>query len=738
MPKREHPTRAEIETLQSLDAFPYLQDIIDHVRQNDVSIIDLPTGYGKTRGVPPSLAWSGMRVMIAIPKVASAVKNYNDLANDFPSLSMNKRIGGEGTYENTDDIVFVTYGHLKNELVKIVRSGKCRENNLTDVLIMDEAHTPELDVLLCMALWKFCYNSGVKFGKLILMSATIKEFSFFPDASIFTVTSAVSTYKKTDLYHDFTPLHGTPEDIEELNKLMADQALRFFDAGIGGDILIFVGGLSDIDQIKVYLADNDNIKVFGFISSNISEQRHVVELTKTLPHPNGIKYVIVATESAEESLTLPTLDVVIDSLLHKQCRVDDLGFGKLVLEFVSQASATQRRGRVGRMRDGISYRMCTREDYDNLLDAKEHDVFSKNMDDLNLSIYNMGLNPFELLADQPNVNIIEEKIIKSTQRLENIHLIKYSEDRYITTPAGRYVIQTHSSFYRLGYLKYLFNFYGKNDNRILKLGYIVYELLEILMTDKSSEIFSYPDQHGMTGKEYTQKKNGWHSKYHTIFFGDDDIDGYINLWNYYIRYGREDDSLLRDKYISRNVFDSIYNSMEAKIPDIKPEEFVINKGFMHVIHKIIIMSFFNYVSIPIKKDDSGNIIYNILYEDKNFTIDKNAMHNNKKLENKPIIPFKVVSKARGNVCTLMMTINKDVLEWFIDPANEAPKDLVENHPSKKGMDEKFKFLIENYNIIDYNSQASSNKKYTNLNSVRQPKFVTGKTIDLEDLVNSKK
>ena len=75
--------------------------------------------------------------------------------------------------------------------------------------------------------------------------------------------------------------------------------------------------------------------------------------------------IIVATNIAESSLTLPNIEFVIDSGLSKQKRINfNTGLESLMIDYVSKASANQRSGRSGRTRPGICYRIYTEKEYE--------------------------------------------------------------------------------------------------------------------------------------------------------------------------------------------------------------------------------------------------------------------------------------------------------------------------------------------------------------------------------------
>ena len=131
----------------------------------------------------------------------------------------------------------------------------------------------------------------------------------------------------------------------------------------GGAVLIFVAGLSDIEELAEELQASPGftfIPVHGELE--LDEQARAFE-----PAPPGTTKIVAATNAAESSITLPDVDVVIDLGVCKSARwVVSRGCAGLTRTWVSRASATQRAGRTGRVRPGKCYRLFSRALFDAL------------------------------------------------------------------------------------------------------------------------------------------------------------------------------------------------------------------------------------------------------------------------------------------------------------------------------------------------------------------------------------
>src|SRR5690606_22323699 len=122
-----------------------------------------------------------------------------------------------------------------------------------------------------------------------------------------------------------------------------------------GDLLVFLPGRREITRAQQALAQlPDNVDLLALHGDlPVEEQSRVLQ-----PGPDDRRRVVLATNVAESSVTLPGVRVVIDSGLAREPRYDpNSGFGRLDVVNIAQASADQRAGRAGRVADGWAYRL---------------------------------------------------------------------------------------------------------------------------------------------------------------------------------------------------------------------------------------------------------------------------------------------------------------------------------------------------------------------------------------------
>ena len=200
----------------------------------------------------------------------------------------------------------------------------------------------------------------------------LKDFSFNKKRALMIVDVAQVAVKLIDY------LHRNERHIEFPNKKIPN-----------GGILVFLPGLNEITYFiqmmreglpESMLAELEIIPLHSSIAQ-IYEQ-------DVFGHKRGIRKVIVSTNIAESSLTIPDIIFVIDFCLTKEFKFDvKVKTERLDLTWASKASCRQRTGRSGRVCDGISFRMVTKGFYDNVLDAfNEAEMLRSPLDKVVLKI----------------------------------------------------------------------------------------------------------------------------------------------------------------------------------------------------------------------------------------------------------------------------------------------------------------------------------------------------------------
>ena len=335
-------------------------DILTAIRGRQVVIVAGETGSGKTTQLPKMCLEAGLGIEAKIgctqPRRVAALSISRRIAEEL-NVTWGREVGCKVRFEDRCGpetcIKLMTDGIL---LAETQGDPLLSEYN---ALILDEAHERSLNIDFLLGYLKglLLKRPGLK---LIITSATIDTAAFsaaFDNAPVIEVSGRL--YPVETIY---APLDGAPEETGDLTYI--DAALGAAEQALSqpgqGDILIFMPGERDIrettDQLKARLQERaEIIPLFGRLSAG--EQQRVFA-------PASRPKIVVATNIAETSLTIPGIRYVIDSGLARVSRYNPRTRTKrLPIEPVSQSSANQRKGRSGRVRNGVCIRLYSEADF---------------------------------------------------------------------------------------------------------------------------------------------------------------------------------------------------------------------------------------------------------------------------------------------------------------------------------------------------------------------------------------
>lgn len=229
-----------------------------------------------------------------------------------------------------------------------------------ECIIIDEAHERSLNIDFLLG-WLKGLLARRPDLKLVITSATIDTQAFskaFGNAPIIEVSGRLYPVEVR-----YAPLDELAE--EEGDQTYVDAAVRaveqILNDDASGDILIFMPGEKDIRETRDALEGRysgicEVVPLFGRLSSG--EQEKVFQ-------PGTLQRIIISTNIAETSLTIPRIKYVIDAGLARLSRYSPRTRTKrLPIEPVSQSSANQRKGRCGRVQNGICVRLYSEEDFE--------------------------------------------------------------------------------------------------------------------------------------------------------------------------------------------------------------------------------------------------------------------------------------------------------------------------------------------------------------------------------------
>lgn len=322
-------------TMLSLPIDTLKSDFLNRLSTHNM-IVEAETGSGKSTRLP---VWAQTRgkVLVVEPR-RIACKSLAQYVAEQKNESVGQSVGYSIKLENcsTDDsrIIFVTPGVALRWLA---------ENRLSDfdIVIVDEFHERRWDTDLLVALLKE-YNSH----RLVITSATIEGQKLANYLNAERLQSTGRSYH-VSIEHRGIDSRQLP-DGRNLELRVKKEVEYLMD--LDGDILVFLPGRKEIAQCQSVLSNMSDV-IVAPLHASVTDQQRDVALT-----PQSQKKVVLATNVAETSLTIPNVVAVIDSGLERRTEQRN-GKTTLCLKHISKASARQRSGRAGRVMDGICVRL---------------------------------------------------------------------------------------------------------------------------------------------------------------------------------------------------------------------------------------------------------------------------------------------------------------------------------------------------------------------------------------------
>ncbi|GFZ84052.1 ATP-dependent RNA helicase HrpA [Nesterenkonia alkaliphila] len=398
--------------------------ILQALREHQVIVIAGETGSGKTTQLPKMLLELGLHEQGLIghtqPRRLAARTVAERLAEELGS-----QIGSTVGYQvrftaevgQDTSVKLMTDGIL---LAEIQRDPQLRKYS---AIIIDEAHERSLNIDVILGYLKRILPQRPDL-KVIVTSATIDPERFsehFSAAPIIEVSGR--TYPVEIRYRPVVDLDEAAEDASAADRDEADaisEAVVELADEPDGDILIFSPGEREIREAAEALSEtvrhhrrlqgSEILPLFGRLS--LQEQKRVFT-------PGGRRRIVLATNVAETSLTVPGIKYVIDTGTARISRYSTrTKVQRLPIEPISQASANQRAGRCGRTSDGICIRLYSQEDFEARPEFTDPEILRTSLASVLLQMSAMGItrSPQELL-EFPFVQKPEAKAVNDAVRL---------------------------------------------------------------------------------------------------------------------------------------------------------------------------------------------------------------------------------------------------------------------------------------------------------------------------------
>lgn len=399
-----------ISVSQSLPIAAHQDEIIHTIQENQVLIISGETGSGKTTQIPKYCLAAGRglygKIGCTQPRRIAAVSVAARIAEE-----MGEDVGNSVGYKIRFQDHTAGNGFIKimTDGILLTETQNDRFLNEYDTIIVDEAHERSLNIDFILGILKTLLGKR-KDLKLIITSATIDTEKFsraFDDAPIISVSGKIFP---VEVRYMADGTEKTKEE-EHYTETAAKAVDRIQQRNPFGDILVFMPTEQDIRETCEMIQGRGYygvtvLPLFARLSEK--EQRRIFQKTA------GRK-IIVSTNVAETSLTIPGIRYVIDTGLARISHYSPRSrTTSLPIVPISRSSADQRKGRCGRMENGVCIRLYPEEDYQSRTLFTLPEIKRANLAEVILRMISLNLGD---ISDFPLIDRPAESGIKDGYNL---------------------------------------------------------------------------------------------------------------------------------------------------------------------------------------------------------------------------------------------------------------------------------------------------------------------------------
>jgi RNA helicase HrpA len=377
--------------IRKLPVYQHKDLIIGALTENQVIVIESPTGSGKTTQLPAILYDNGFakegRIGVTQPRRIAALSVSHFIARQYGGavpgvVGYRMRFIDETVPETR--IVIMTDGILLQELKF---DPYLREYG---VIMVDEAHERSLNIDFILGLLKNIIRER-KDLKVIVSSATInaRVFSeYFDECPVVSIDARMFPVRVV-----YDPPEVPLDSESQLSKIV-DIVGKVEKEGKPGDVLIFLSGENQIKEAISALSDLNRKKTMELLP--LYARLSPDEQEKVFEEYPGKRKVIAATNIAETSVTIDGVVTIIDPGYAKLNYYNPDNFTSSLVEMpVAKASCNQRKGRAGRTAPGVCYRLYTEEEFENRPLFTKEEIYRRDLSEVILRMADLGIRDFE-------------------------------------------------------------------------------------------------------------------------------------------------------------------------------------------------------------------------------------------------------------------------------------------------------------------------------------------------------
>ena len=427
------------------------KEIIEAIKNNNIVIISGETGSGKTTQLPKLCLAAGRGINGIIgctqPRRIAATSIANRIAEELGE-DVGNSVGYKIRFdEKTGDNSFIK---IMTDGILLAETQNDPFLNVYDTIIVDEAHERSINIDFILGLLKRLLGKRRDL-KLIITSATIDTDKFskaFNNAPVIEVSGKIypvevrycASAEDTETYQtDYTERAADAA----LSLLRDDTLVEYKRSSVtvldtrtscpsAGDILIFMPTEQDIRETCELLEkkNKNNFAVFPLYARLPAGQQKQIFSTISK------RKIIVSTNIAETSLTIPNISYVIDTGLARISEYSPTsGIVSMPVKAVSRSSADQRMGRCGRVREGVCIRLYDKEDYEGRDQFTKPEIFRTNLAEVILKMTALRLGDVSAFPfiDRPKQQAIND----GYNTLIELGAIHKDDNNILLTDRGR-------------------------------------------------------------------------------------------------------------------------------------------------------------------------------------------------------------------------------------------------------------------------------------------------------------
>ncbi len=379
--RNDRPLMIDNSEATKLPAYSIAEEVNRRLRECNRLIITAPPGAGKSTLLPltilEGLKDNGKVIMLEPRRLAARqiAERMASLLNEKVGETVGYRIRFEKNVSSKTRIEVVTEGILTRMLI----ADPTLEG--VSVVIFDEFHERSLNSDVALAMTRESQDIVRPDLKIVIMSATIDATTICRDLDAPLINSEGRMFD-VEVFNSERDI-----DVRNVSEEVA-RAVCKAHREHEGDILAFLPGQAEILRCKDFLGSDLSgtsvIPLYGNLSSQ--EQR-----TAIMPSAKGWRKVVLATPIAETSLTINGVRIVVDSGFCKTLVFDPRnGLSRLETVRISMDMANQRKGRAGRVAEGVCYRLWSKATERRMAESRKPEIVEADLSPMMLDVAAWG------------------------------------------------------------------------------------------------------------------------------------------------------------------------------------------------------------------------------------------------------------------------------------------------------------------------------------------------------------